>query len=30
VSGRPDGRLQAIAIYRLDGDGLIDRVRFLR
>ncbi len=30
VSGRPDGELHVVAIYRLDGDGLIDRVRFLR
>jgi hypothetical protein len=30
VSGRPDGRLRAVAIYRLDGQGLIDRVRFMR
>ena len=30
VSGRPDGDLHAVAIYRLDDDGLIDRVRFLR
>ena len=30
VTGRPDGDMHAVAIYRLDGDGLIDRVRFLR
>ena len=30
VTGRPDGDLHAIAIYRLDEDGLIDRVRLLR
>ena len=30
VSGRPDDDLHAVAIYRLDGGGLIDRVRFLR
>jgi hypothetical protein len=30
ITGRPDGELHAVAIYRLDGDGLIDRVRFLR
>jgi hypothetical protein len=30
VTGRPDGDLHVIAIYRLDDDGLIDRVRFLR
>ena len=30
VSGGPDGDLHAVAIYRIDGDGLIDRVRFLR
>jgi hypothetical protein len=30
VTGRPDGDLHAVAVYRLDGDGLIDRVRFLR
>ena len=30
VRGRPDGDLHAIAIYRLDARGLIDRVRFLR
>ena len=30
VTGRPGGDLHAIAIYRLDEDGLIDRVRLLR
>ena len=30
VSGRPGGDLHVIAIYRLDENGLIDRVRFLR
>lgn len=30
VTGRPEGDLHAIAVYRLDGAGLIDRVRFLR
>jgi hypothetical protein len=30
VTGRPDGDLHAVAIYRLDGDGSIDRVRFVR
>jgi hypothetical protein len=30
VSGRPDGELHAVAVYRLDDDGLIDRVRILR
>ena len=30
ITGRPDGDVHAIAVYRLDGDGLIDRVRFLR
>lgn len=30
VTGRPDGELHAVAVYRLDGDGRIDRVRFLR
>ena len=30
VTGRPDGDMHAVAVYRLDGDGLIDRVRFLR
>jgi hypothetical protein len=30
VSGRSEGDLHAIAIYRLDSDGLIDRVRLLR
>jgi hypothetical protein len=29
ITGRPDGAAHAVAIYRLDGDGLIDRVRFL-
>jgi hypothetical protein len=30
ITGRPDGDVHAVVIYRLDGDGLIDRVRFLR
>lgn len=30
VTGRPDGDLHAIAIYRLDKGGLIARVQFLR
>jgi hypothetical protein len=30
VTGRPDGDMHAVAVYRLDGDGLIDRVRLLR
>jgi hypothetical protein len=30
VTGRPEGELRSVAIYRIDGDGLIDRVRFLR
>jgi hypothetical protein len=30
VSGFPGGDVHAIAIYRLDAEGLIDRVRFLR
>jgi hypothetical protein len=30
VTGKPDGDLHAIAIYRLDEDGLIERVRLLR
>lgn len=30
VSGFPGGDVHAVAIYRLDHDGLIDRVRFLR
>jgi hypothetical protein len=30
VRGRPDGDVHAIAIYRLDEYGLIDRVRLLR
>jgi hypothetical protein len=30
VTGRPDGDMHAVAIYRLDDEGLIDRVRFLR
>jgi hypothetical protein len=29
VTGRRAGDLHAVAVYRLDGDGLIDRVRFL-
>jgi hypothetical protein len=30
VRGRPDGDLHAVAIYRIDERGLIDRVRFIR
>ena len=30
VTGRPDGDLHAVAIYRLDSNGMIDHVRFLR
>lgn len=30
VSGLPAGDLHVVAIYRLDDEGLIDRVRFLR
>jgi hypothetical protein len=30
VTGRPDGDIHAVAIYRLGSDGLIDRVRLLR
>jgi hypothetical protein len=30
VTGRPDGDMHAVVVYRLDDDGLIDRVRFLR
>lgn len=30
VSGFPGGDVHVVAIYRLDQDGLIDRVRFLR
>ena len=29
VSGTPDGPMQAVAIYRVNDDGLIDRVQFL-
>ena len=29
VTGGPAGDIHAVAIYRIDGDGLIDRVRFL-
>lgn len=29
VAGGPGGNVHAVAIYRLDDDGLIDRVRFL-
>lgn len=29
VTGRPGPDLRAVAIYRLDDDGLIDRVQFL-
>ena len=30
VTGRPEGEIHAVAIYRVAGDGLIDRVRLLR
>lgn len=30
VSGFPGGDIHAVAIYRLNSEGLIDRVRFLR
>ena len=30
VTGRPEGEIHAVAIYRLASDGLIDRVRILR
>jgi hypothetical protein len=30
VTGRPEGDIHAVAIYRLADDGLIDRVRLLR
>lgn len=30
VTGRPDGDMHAVAVYRLNDEGLIDRVRFLR
>jgi hypothetical protein len=30
VTGFPGGDVHAVAIYRLDQEGLIDRVRFLR
>ena len=30
VTGRPDGDLHAVVIYRLDDAGLIDHVRLLR
>jgi hypothetical protein len=30
VTGRTDGNLHAAVVYRLDDDGLIDRVLFLR
>lgn len=30
VTGRAGGDLRAVAIYRIDDDGLIDRVRLLR
>jgi hypothetical protein len=30
VTGGPGGDVHAVAIYRLDSDGSIDRVRFLR
>lgn len=30
VTGLPGGDVRAVAIYRLDSDGLIDRVRLLR
>jgi hypothetical protein len=29
ITGHPDGDAHAVAIYRLDGDGLIDRCRLL-
>jgi uncharacterized protein (TIGR02246 family) len=29
VTGTPDGETQAVAIYRVDADGRIDRVQFL-
>ena len=29
ITGRDEGDAHAVAIYRLDGDGLIDRVRIL-
>jgi hypothetical protein len=29
VTGGPRGEIRAIGIYHLDGDGLIDRARFL-
>src|SRR2546422_539166 len=29
ITGGPSGEARAIAIYHLDGDGLIDRARFL-
>ena len=29
ITGGPSGDVRAIAIYHLDGDGLIDRARFL-
>jgi hypothetical protein len=29
VTGAPDGDIQAVAIYHVTGDGLIDRVQFL-
>ena len=29
VTGGPEGDIQAVAIYRVDGHGLIDRVQFL-
>jgi len=29
ITGGPRGEVRAIAIYHLDGDGLIDRARFL-
>jgi len=30
ISGRSEDDLHAVAIYHIDGDGLIDRVRLLR
>jgi hypothetical protein len=30
VSGHPAGDFHVVAVYRLDDEGLIDRVRFLR
>jgi hypothetical protein len=30
ITGRPDGDVDVVAIYRFDAEGSIDRVRFLR